>query len=1297
MCSRRPDEPGGRDRSPNVYLKSLEMIGFKSFADRTKLQFEPGLIAIVGPNGCGKSNVSDAIRWVLGEQRPTALRGTKMLDVLFNGTDARPAMNMAEVSITFADCDKLLDTEFNEITVSRRIFRSGEGAYFINKNPCRLRDIQRLFMGTGIGTTSYSVMAQGQIDAILSSRPEDRRGVFEEAAGITKFKADRKEAMRKLDQTEANLLRLADVIREVKRQIGSLQRQAGKARRYQELKEELRGLDLFVIRRRLTVLDARLRELVAELAELAGRDAAGQEAVATAEEAAAAIRAEIVENERHISEMGEAAAQDAAKLAHAREMITVSEQRIAEYQTWSARDTREAAETREQLTSLRERLTAMAAERQTLEEQLREARGQRDELQQRVTAERQAIDQQRRELQGERDKSLERERRATQLQNRLTGMEARQRAAHVQRERLAAEQAHLAETSASRLQQRDALAASLEELRAQAQQDAAALATIEEERRGTDEELRGIRERHGQLSSQRAAKRAQIDLLTEQEARAESFPGGSRLLLDAKNPLKLDPGVVLGTLAAQFKVSARFRPALEAVLRAWIDAIVLRSAGDATEVLRRLIARGGPASARLIAAEAPAVENQPAPPAPEGLTPLADHLEVAEAFAPAAGALLKRVFLAETLEQVPSPLPRGITVVTLAGTVFHANGFCEHWMPEGQSASPLARRMAIEDATGQIEAIDAELADLKKRLDGLVGQQETQARSQTQARQRLDESRRQAAQKEGEWQSVCRDVKRDEERQRVVGKELELAVAQARSAEEEQAGLAGELEELVNGRAAFSERLHALQNALQERETGYQAQNQTFAEARIRESALAQQLSHHIGQTEIYEARVTELQRQLEGRSQGVQSYDESIRRLTEQISNTQAQLEPMRQRADESRQKLEALRRQRDAKAGALAEAENKLAARRQALEKLRASHGALEVEQAETRLRRQNHLDRLLADYQLNPAQLVAESDPKWGTDGEPTIEKAEARLAVLNRDIQEMGPVNLVAIDEYKTLEERFALLKAQEEDLLKAKEQVLDLLRMINKKTSEMFRETFEQANTNFEHMFTKLFNGGTAKLVLIENPDDPLECGVEIIARPPGKRLQSISLLSGGERTMTAVSLLFAIYMIKPSPFCLLDELDASLDDSNIGRFVQALKDFLAQSQFLIITHNRHTIASSDIVYGVTMPEKGVSRILSMRLPDIGARELEAAAEPQPEAPPTLPPKRRRRKKTEEKTEEKTAKKKKTTSADKTDGPDETDEADLPEPDDSADLEESENTGDAEDTVPATKERDSDDT
>ena len=285
--------------------------------------------------------------------------------------------------------------------------------------------------------------------------------------------------------------------------------------------------------------------------------------------------------------------------------------------------------------------------------------------------------------------------------------------------------------------------------------------------------------------------------------------------------------------------------------------------------------------------------------------------------------------------------------------------------------------------------------------------------------------------------------------------------------------------------------------------------------------------------------------------------------------------------------------------------------------LDSSRTRKAQADVELAECRMHRQNQFDRINNEYSLSPAQLVAEPDPAWPDGEAPAIEEAEARIAKLNGEIQAMGPVNLVAIEEYKELEERHAFLHAQEADLVKSKGQVMDLIRMINKKTSEMFQATFEQANGNFERMFAKLFNGGTAKLLLLENPEDPLECGIDIIARPPGKRLQTISLLSGGERTMTAVALLFAIFMIKPAPFCMLDELDAALDDSNIGRFVQQLKDFLEHSQFLIITHNQQTIASADIVYGVTMPEKGTSRVVSMRLKDIGVRELDI--EPSAEA------------------------------------------------------------------------------
>jgi chromosome segregation protein len=1211
-----------------MYLKSLEMIGFKSFPERTKLDFEPGLIAIVGPNGCGKSNIADAIRWVLGEQRPTALRGARMMDVIFSGTDTRKPLGMAEVSITFADCEGTLPTEFHEVTVTRRVFRTGEGEYFINKAPCRLRDIQRLFMGTGIGTASYSIMAQGQIDAILSSRPEDRRTVFEEAAGITQFKADRKEALRKLERTDANLLRLADVIREIKRQIGSLQRQAARARRYQELREKMRGLDLFATRRRLAALDVRLRELEAESGELAGQEAAGQERVAAAEQTAAAVRAEILESERRIGAATEAVAQEEGALQHAREMIRLSEQRIAECRAWAERDSREAAEARELLGQTRTRLAELLSGREELAARHGREAAALESLRQRAAEARQAVEECHAALQARRDEALERERRAARLQNQIAALENRQRAAALQRERLAAEHEQLGRTLESLAGNEEALAATLAGRRARAEADAARLDSLDGERREVAASLHALREESARLDSRLAARRAQLDLLAEQEAGAESFPSGSRLLLDGSNPLRLEEGIVRGPLAAAFGgTAAEYRPALEAVLRAWIDAVVLRHADDAAEVMRRLLRHGGGAASRLVAAAG--VPDPPAVEAPAGLAPLRAHVRAAPGFESVADRLLANVFVAATLDDVPRPLPAGCTVVTAGGAVFHAGGCSELWLAEGQSASPLGRRMAIGDGEEEIAGLGRALAELKERLAEGERRQAELAAAVEAARRALEESRRLAAQTEGELQALRRDVERARERHGIVAGELEAAVAQTRESEEEKARLAAALEELTAGREAFVESLAALQKTLAEREGVHGARQQELTEARIREASLAQQLGHLAGQIEDHQARVAELERQLQGRGEGVRSHEESIRKLAGQIEATQAQLEPMRRRAEEARRRLGQWREAREERSRELERAEAALAAERQALEEIRARRGRLDVERAEARVRRQNHLDRVRSEYGLAPEELAATADPDWGAAGAPSPEEAEAAVAALGAELQQMGAVNLVAIEEHKELEERFAFLRAQEEDMLRSREQLTELLRRINKESAELFQATFEQANANFEKMFARLFNGGTARLVLLENAEDPLECGVEVIARPPGKRLQSISLLSGGERTMTAVSLLFAIYMIKPSPFCILDEIDASLDDSNIGRFVQVLKDFLAQSQFLIVTHNQHTIASSDIVYGITMPEKGVSKLVSLRLHDIGRRELEVAAGPPPPEPPTIPPKRRR--------------------------------------------------------------------
>lgn len=1198
-----------------MYLKQIEITGFKSFAEKTRLQFEPGMIAIVGPNGCGKSNVSDAIRWVLGEQRPTALRCAKMPDVIFNGTDTRKPLGMAEVSITFADCEGILDGEFNEVTVTRRVFRSGDGQYFINKNLCRLKDVHRLFMGTGIGTTSYSVMAQGQIDAILSSKPEDRRAVFEEAAGITKFKADRKEALRKIEQTEANLLRLADVIREVKRQIGTLQRQAGKAQRYKELRDELRGLDIFLSRRRLAALDMRIRELETSIHALNEQLVAHQEFVADAEAESSRIHGLIHETEERIAALTEQAAQADNRYVRAQEVIKVNEQRIEEYRAWAERDNREISETQAQIGQLRLQLDSLAQKRVLMQQAAGVERAKMEAAQARFDAHKMQIDQTRTELQQDRQRSVECERRGAQIQQVLAEMEARQRELLMRRDRLASEHRQVQEALASADQTRDEVKARLDTFRANAESVLERFEALEEERARATDELRAVQEVSGGMQSEAAAKRAQIDLLCDKAEASDEFAPGSRLLLDMENPLGLEPRTVLGPLADKFNAPSGLRLALEAALRAWLDAVVVRDAAGLRHTLARLLAQGKSAATRLVTAQGGAADA--APPAPEGLTPLLSHVTVSEDFAEAAGRLLGSVFLADRLEGVPEVIPAGCSVVTRDGVIVHANGCAELWMPDSQVSSPLARRMLVAETSEQLASLEEKIEGHRRRLEQLNARNGELTVMLSQTRQELDENRRKAAQAEGEFQTVSRDADRARARLNVVAGELGALTEQTSGDDETRTSLTEELQELIYTRNELLEKTAEKSACLQELEGVYGELSHELTECRIQVSSMAQQIEHAASQTEAVQTRVDELERTIQGRSRGVMSYDESIGRLRTEIEALEANLEPMRAAAEALHLKIEETRRARMALQRELEKTDATLAERRRALDSARDDKGRAEVEVTESRMRRQNQLDHIYNEYGLSAEELVAHPDPAWEDGEQPLVPVIEERVLKLSADIQELGPVNLVAIEEYKELEERYTFLKAQEDDLLKSKEQILELITMINKKSGEMFQATFEQANANFETMFTKLFNGGQAKLVLLTNAEDPLESGIDIIARPPGKRPQSVTLLSGGERTMTAVSLLFAIFMIKPAPFCMLDELDAALDDSNIGRFVQALKEFLAHSQFLIITHNQHTIAGSDIVYGVTQQEKGISKIVSMRLREIGVKELSMGA---PEAP-----------------------------------------------------------------------------
>jgi chromosome segregation protein len=1206
-----------RDRDFYVYLKQIEITGFKSFADRTRLQFEPGMIAIVGPNGCGKSNVSDAIRWVLGEQRPTALRCAKMPDVVFNGTDTRKPHVMAEVSITFADCEGILESEFNEVTITRRVFRSGEGQYFINKNPARLRDIHRLFMGTGIGTTSYSVMAQGQIDAILSSRPEDRRAVFEEAAGITKFKADRKEALRKIEQTEANLLRLADVIREVKRQIGTLQRQAGKAQKYKELRDELRGLDIFLTRRRLGALDIRVRELETSIHDLSDLLAEHQTNVADSEMESASIHSLIHEIEARIAVLTEQATQADNRYIRAQEVIKVNQQRIEEYRAWSERDNREITDTQTQIEQIHLQLESLAQKRELMQQAAGVGKLKLEETQSRFDVHKTQIDQTRWQLQQNRQKSLECERRTAQIQQTLSEMELRQRELMMKRDRLSSEHRQLEENLSRVEGVCTEVNGRLTTYRDAVEQVQDRFETLDSERSETTSELRTLQEHTSRIQSEVAAKRAQVDLLNDRRESSEDYAAGSKMILDPSNPLSLDTQTILGTLADKFNATQDMRLALEAALRAWLDAIVVRDAEAARTVVAVLLAKKTSAAAKLIIAneETHAENTRSTVAESSGLSYLLKHITVSNDFDVAARRMLGHVLLAESLEDVPNPLPPGISVVTRTGAIFHADGTVEVWMPDSQVSSPLARHILVADTEVQLTALEEVLAKNRARLESLSARTNELTTLINQTRQELDENRRKAAQTEGEYQTISRDAERARTRLQQVSVERDSLTSQTAGDEATSDQLMTELKEITATRNQLIEETEDQSTRLHEMEITYGDLSQQLTECRIQMSSISQQLEHTASQADACQTRIDELDRTLQGRARGVMSYDESIARLDQENETLDANLEPMKLEAETLHHKIEDTRRERAGHQRNLEKNEAILSERRRALETLRDNKNKAEVDVAESRMKRQNQIDHIYNEYGLLPEELMGHADPVW-KGGQPPIPEIEARAAELSSDIQALGPVNLVAIEEYKELEERYTFLRAQEDDLLKSKEQIIQLIGMINTKSSELFQTTFAQANANFETMFTKLFNGGQAKLVLLENTEDPLECGIEIIARPPGKRPQSVTLLSGGERTMTAVSLLFAIFMIKPAPFCMLDELDAALDDSNIGRFVQALKEFLVHSQFLIITHNQHTIAGSDIVYGVTQQEKGISKIVSMRLREIGSKELDLGTPPE---------------------------------------------------------------------------------
>ncbi len=1178
-----------------MHFKSLELFGFKSFVDKTELSFEPGVTAIVGPNGCGKSNIADAIKWVLGENSARELRGLRMEDVIFNGTDGKEPLSFAEVSLTISNQPKFLPTEYDEVTISRRVFRSGESEFFINKAPVRLKDISELFMGTGIGTTTYSLMEQGRIDQILDSRPEERRYVFEEAAGITKYKSKKKEALRKLEQTEANLLRLNDVITEVKRQINSIERQANKARRYKEEFEKLKELEVLAASYEYKVVNsdensissdrdiftAKENELVSAMGVFNSRLDSLREELSKVDQRLSDAKANIVNIEGQIERNKDKAIYNSERISELNLRIANLEKEIEANKLRTCNLEKEVNKLNVETNSFRANEEDKKLELEVkvkyldmIAEVIKTCQGNIEKAKAYVVDVAQGQARIRNDM--------------TKLIANIQNLSARQRRIEVEKRKVEEERTALNLKAKEIKDVLESFSKDIEGLNWKKAQAEGNLSTL-------DEEITNLEMQAGNLNAETTAAHSRLVFLEDLKARYEGFSLGVKSVLkEVAKDSAIAQGVI-GILADLIEPFQGYDAAVEAALGDDVQAIIVKD----IEVAKRLMKFLGDNSlgrASFI--------HLDALPKTTRKGDILNYIKVSEGIKPALEYLLRDTYLAADLESAFNLITKKDTNarfvtknaevvekgLAIGGTIPKTEGFGLF----GRDAKIKELKIQLEMSAERIATLDKEIREKAEQRDAL----QSEAKSIADEIHKIQiEHANKTSEKTGIEEAVGK-LNEEESLLNLEDDEVKSEIENLRTKEEE---LKVELASLDDEDIKVQETIMANQESIclksKEREQTLVRITQIRTELELlkdKEDSVLNALNIMARSLDDERVSLGAKEKQMQeskARILGLNLESEESAKVNELLAANKTALE------EDSGKILS----ERKAVVDSIAQVEIQLKDTQKKLDELREQIHSLNVKSTEHNYKKSSLRDRLLQVYKidLDLEQVAVPEDVNWDETNE--------RIEILRSKLEQMGPVNLVAIEEHQELEARYNFLTTQQQDLLNAKEDLHKVINKINRTTRELFIETFQKIQVEFRDMFRLLFGGGDAELLLIDQ-SDILESGIEIIARPPGKKPQSISLLSGGERSLTAIALLFAIFKVKPSPFCVLDEIDAALDEANIDRFCRLLKEFIKDSQFIIITHNKKTISIADVMYGITMEESGVSKIVSVKFTE---GELEA--------------------------------------------------------------------------------------
>ncbi|NTW48356.1 MAG: chromosome segregation protein SMC [Chlorobiales bacterium] len=1177
-----------------MYLSKLELFGFKSFAQRVQVKFDSGLTAIVGPNGCGKTNIVDAIRWVLGEQKTSVLRSDKMENVIFNGTKTRKPLGMSEISLTIENTKNILPTEYSEVTITRRLYRSGDSEYFLNKVPCRLKDIVDLFVDTGMGSDAYSVIELKMIEQILSDNAEERRRLFEEAAGITKYKHRRKQTFKKLESTALDLARVQDIVIEVEKKVGSLERQAKKAEQVKNLKEELKTLEIGLAERTLAELWKKLRPL---------RDVLPQHEMQKEELGAkiALIDAEIQKEQVQLLDKERSLSATQKDINAKSELITTTEKQLAlnEERRKSLEESMVRASGESE--SYRKRIEELAVEKAQHEEALNAALSayqQRKEEFEREKARQLDMERELREkraaLDDKRNESVEISRRISDLKLQAQSVQSKIENLQTAIERNEERQTTLQNRKTERETEKASIDARLAELKVGLQSAHAALESAKAQRNALLNNIERHKEELLHLRSELNSRKNRISFLT---ALLESYEGLPEGIKHLEKVGQKQYG--LGSLSDLIATDEQYKLAINAALGESLEYYVSRTLDDARAGIAILKQAGkGKVTFALLDRIKAALQETPAEtPAISGAARALDLVRCNEEIRPLARLLLSNTYVTETLEQATelgAAHPEAL-FTTSAGERYSARGFMRGGSTKESEGIRIGKREELEKLTAEKAAIETQIGILEEALSS--------AQSQL-SEIRLSDYEQAVRQSE---QTLMGTEKRHAQVEFEIGAfEKELSELQNRIVQdsEEETRFSIELE-------SFTPEIASLEDGLSVQNRDYQIELEGIGAFEGEVQRFTEQVQQkNLGLKEA-EFGLEKIRTQIQNAEQESRNASRQLERLSQEIENAQGEVFRLSSEIETMNANLRHLYTEKDALQKILAEVEfgynvlkgefnqneNELRdlRRRRDVESQMVFEFQQQISQHELKI--ENLQSVIKAEYDLELGV------KEFGEDDPFNREESAARIGELKTKIKNLGAVNELALEEFEKEKARFDFLSSQRKDLLEAEKQLRDTIEEINKTAQEKFNSTFDQIRQNFIKIFRDLFNEGDEADLLIAESEDPLEANIDIIAKPKGKRPQSIMLLSGGEKTLTAISLLFAIYLVKPSPFCILDEVDAPLDDANIDRFAKLLQKFAKETQFIIVTHNKRTMEASRVLYGVTMEEEGVSKLVAVRMED----------------------------------------------------------------------------------------------